>query len=189
MSRRAVIGAEPRIAAQPSEEGLSVGQLMSAARASLLNSLDAELERFGLNSTHFLVLKHLGEGAARSAADLCRLNRYDTGAMTRILDRLEEKGLVRRERGREDRRVVFLRLAPAGRALLPRLLAAGTRVIELGWVPANYPQTSRGRTTAGRCWWPWFLRCYLVWAAYSTVTFKRSISIWPTIAAGSSPKT
>jgi hypothetical protein len=60
MSRRAVIGAEPRIAAQPSEEGLSVGQLMSAARASLLNSLDAELERFGLNSTHFLVLKHLG---------------------------------------------------------------------------------------------------------------------------------
>lgn len=140
MSRRAVIGAEPRIAAQPSEEGLSVGQLMSAARASLLNSLDAELERFGLNSTHFLVLKHLGEGAARSAADLCRLNRYDTGAMTRILDRLEEKGLVRRERGREDRRVVFLRLAPAGRALLPRLLATGTRIIDAhlaGFSPAE----------------------------------------------------
>jgi DNA-binding MarR family transcriptional regulator len=83
-----------------------------------------------LNSTHFVVLKHLGQGAARSAADLCRLNRYDTGAMTRILDRLEEKGLVRRERGREDRRVILLRLAPAGRALLPRLLAAGTRVLE-----------------------------------------------------------
>ena len=130
MSRRPLTAVEPRSAAQPSEEGLSVGQLMSRARASLLNGVDAELERVGLNSTHFVVLKHLGEGAARSAADLCRLNRYDTGAMTRILDRLEEKGLVRRERGREDRRVVLLRLAPAGRALLPRLLAAGTRVIE-----------------------------------------------------------
>ena len=119
-----------RSASQPATEGLGVGQLMSCARASLLNGLDAELERFGLNSTHFVVLKHLGEGAARSAADLCRLNRYDTGAMTRILDRLEEKGLVRRERGREDRRVILLRLAPAGRALLPRLLAAGTRVVE-----------------------------------------------------------
>jgi DNA-binding MarR family transcriptional regulator len=130
MSRRALIGAEPHTAAQPAEAGLSVGQLMSSARASLLNTLDAELERFGLNGTHFLVLKHLGEGAARTAADLCRLNRYDTGAMTRIVDRLEEKGLVRRERGREDRRVVFLRLAPAGRALLPRLMAVGTRVVE-----------------------------------------------------------
>ncbi len=130
MSRRALIASDPRASARSVEEDLSVGQLMSCARASLLHSLDGELERFGLNSTHFLVLKHLGEGAARSAADLCRLNRYDTGAMTRILDRLEHKGLVRRERGREDRRVVILRLAPAGRALLPRLLAAGTRVID-----------------------------------------------------------
>ena len=131
MSRRALIGAELRLAAEPSATGLSVGQLMSRARASLLAGLDAELERFGLNSTQFIVLKHLGEGAARTAADLCRLNHYDTGAMTRILDRLEEKGLVRRERGREDRRVVFLRLAPAGRTLLPRLMAVGTRVLEV----------------------------------------------------------
>jgi DNA-binding MarR family transcriptional regulator len=130
MSRRALVQAEPRAAAQPPEEALSVGQLMGRARASLLNNLDAELERFGLNGTQFAVLKHLGEGAARTAADLCRLNRYDTGAMTRILDRLEEKGLVRRERGREDRRVVFLRLAPQGRSLLPRLMSVGTRVVD-----------------------------------------------------------
>jgi DNA-binding MarR family transcriptional regulator len=130
MSRRAQIGAEQRATTQPSGEALSVGQLMGRARASLLTSLDAELGPFGLNGTQFAVLKHLGEGAARTAADLCRLNRYDTGAMTRILDRLEEKGLVRRERGREDRRVVFLRLAPAGRALLPRLMTVGTRVVE-----------------------------------------------------------
>jgi len=130
MSRRAFLRAEPRSASQAPEEGLSVGQLMGRARASLLTSLDAELERFGLNSTQFAVLKHVGEGTARTAADLCRLNRYDTGAMTRILDRLEEKGLVRRERGREDRRVVFLRLAAPGRALLPKLMAVGTRVVD-----------------------------------------------------------
>ncbi len=130
MSRRALSRADARTLTQPEEAGLSVGQLMSRARASLLTTLDAELERFGLNSTQFIVLKHLGEGAAHTAADLCRLNRYDTGAMTRILDRLEEKGLVRRERGREDRRVVFLRLAPAGKALLPRLMAVGTRVVD-----------------------------------------------------------
>jgi DNA-binding MarR family transcriptional regulator len=146
MSRRALIKDEPRGTVQPSEEGLNVGQLMGHARASLLNSLDAELERFGLNGTQFAVLKHLGEGMARTAADLCRMNRYDTGAMTRILDRLEEKGLVRRERCREDRRVVFLRLAPAGRALLPRLMAVGTRVVDahLAGFSANEIEALKG---------------------------------------------
>jgi len=146
MSRRAPIKAEPRLPVQAAEQGLSVGQLMGRARASLLTTIDAELERFGLNSTQFAVLKHLGEGTARTAADLCRINRYDTGAMTRILDRLEEKGLVRRERCREDRRVVFLRLAPAGRALLPRLMAVGTRVVDahLAGFSANEIEALKG---------------------------------------------
>ncbi|PWF23149.1 MarR family winged helix-turn-helix transcriptional regulator [Corticimicrobacter populi] len=34
-----------------------------------------------------------------------------------ILDRLEDKGLVRRERGREDRRIVFVSVTEAGRTL------------------------------------------------------------------------
>lgn len=34
-----------------------------------------------------------------------------------ILDRLEDKGLVRRERGREDRRIVFVSVTEAGREL------------------------------------------------------------------------
>jgi len=130
MIRRAVIRAEPRAASQPPEEVLSVGFLMGRARMSLLSSLDAQLERFGLTGIQFAVLKHLSEGTARTAADLSRLMSHDTGAMTRILDRLEQKGLVRRERCREDRRVVFLRVAPNGRALLPRLMAVGARVLE-----------------------------------------------------------
>jgi len=96
----------------------------------LLSGLDAELERFAMSAMQFAVLKHLTAGSARTAADLCRLMSYDTGAMTRILDRLEQKGLMRRERCREDRRVVFLRVSPSGRALLPRLMAAGARVLE-----------------------------------------------------------
>jgi DNA-binding MarR family transcriptional regulator len=130
VSRRATIKAEPEAAAQVPEGGLGVGYLMSRARASLLAGLDAELAPFGLNAMQYAVLKQLADGNARTAADLCRYMHYDTGSMTRILDRLEEKGLLRRERCREDRRVVFLRVAPAGRAQLPRLRAAGSRVLE-----------------------------------------------------------
>jgi len=121
---------EAPAAAQLPEGGLGVGYLMARARASLLAGLDAELAPFGLNAMQYAVLKHLADGNARTAADLCRHMYYDTGSMTRILDRLEEKGLLRRERCRDDRRVVFLRVAAAGRAQLPRLRAAGSRVLD-----------------------------------------------------------
>jgi DNA-binding MarR family transcriptional regulator len=121
---------ESRIDSHPPEEGLSVGHLMGRARASLLAGLDEQLLQFGLNGMQFAVLKHLGDGAARTSADLCRSMHYDTGAMTRILDRLEQKGLVRRERCREDRRVVFLHMTPNGCAQLPRYLTVGSRVLD-----------------------------------------------------------
>jgi DNA-binding MarR family transcriptional regulator len=58
-------------------------------------------------------------------ATLARELRTDPGAMTRTLDRLEAKGLCRRERSTEDRRVVHLSLTPAGEAAtapVPQLL-------------------------------------------------------------------
>jgi DNA-binding MarR family transcriptional regulator len=55
---------------------------------------------------------------------------YDNGSMTRLLDRLEHKGLLRRERGTSDRRVVFLRLTSNGRIVLPRLRPVAVRVLE-----------------------------------------------------------
>jgi DNA-binding MarR family transcriptional regulator len=130
MLRRSPIKPEPVTPLQPPEGGLGVGYLMGRARASLLTGLDTELARFGLSGMQFAVLKHLAEGSARTAADLCRFMQYDTGAMTRILDRLEAKGLVRRERSREDRRAVVLRVAPSGRSQLPRLAAVATRVLD-----------------------------------------------------------
>lgn len=146
MSRRAAIKSEAPSPAHLPEEGLSVGYLMGRARASVLSGLDAELARFGLNAMQYAVLKQLAEGKARTAADLCRYMYYDTGSMTRVLDRLEEKGLLRRERCREDRRVVFLRVAAAGRAQLPRLRAAGTRVLDhhlKGFSPAEVDALKR----------------------------------------------
>jgi DNA-binding MarR family transcriptional regulator len=130
MIRRSAIRAERVVVPQAPEEGLSVGYLLGRARASLLSSLDARLERFELSGMQFAVLKHIADGSARTAAELCRFMQYDTGAMTRILDRLEQRGMVRRERSREDRRAVVLRLAPAGRTQLPRLAAVAGQVLE-----------------------------------------------------------
>ncbi|WP_322966166.1 MarR family winged helix-turn-helix transcriptional regulator [Sphingomonas fuzhouensis] len=57
-----------------------------------------------------------GETAAEMARHLC----HDTGATTRVIDVLEERGLVARCRCTDDRRVVRLTLTDAGRAVTER---------------------------------------------------------------------
>ena len=130
MNRRSALRAEVHAAAPAQQEGLSVGYLMSRARASLLSALDRELEPFGLSAMQFAALKHVIQGDADTAAGLCRFMYYDGGSMTRLLDKLEERGLLRRERCADDRRVVYLRVSANGRALLPRLKAVAARVLE-----------------------------------------------------------
>ena len=66
-------------------------QELFSARSTLLTNLDAELEQYGLSGVQYGVLKHLADGTALTAVDLSRLLHYDTGSMTRMLDRLEEK--------------------------------------------------------------------------------------------------
>lgn len=58
-------------------------------------------------------------GRANTAADLARQMQVDTGAVTRMLDRLQAKALVRRERSTADRRIVYLELTDTG-ANVPR---------------------------------------------------------------------
>jgi DNA-binding MarR family transcriptional regulator len=95
----------------------SVGYLLSAVKARLVTALDADLAELGLTGAQFGTLMAIADGEEKTAADICRSTGCDTGAMTRMLDRLEEKGLLRRERSTEDRRVVHIRLTDAGRDL------------------------------------------------------------------------
>ena len=55
-------------------------------------------------------------GLASTVAELARECDLDAGSMTRLLDRLEAKELVRRSRSVNDRRVVNLALTDTGRA-------------------------------------------------------------------------
>ena len=54
---------------------------------------------------------------------------YDPGAMTRMVDRLEAKGLVRRARCPNDRRVVNLELTEEGRVAMPQMKACAVVVL------------------------------------------------------------
>ena len=129
MNRRAEMKTVPGTVAGIPDDEMVIGHLISRARSALLTGLDGELEPFGLTGAQFAVLKNVADGTADTAADLCRTMHYDTGSMTRMLDRLEEKSVLRRERCTEDRRVVYLRITDTGNELLPQLRAAAVHVL------------------------------------------------------------
>lgn len=92
----------------------SAAYLMRQILSLLVTKVDQELEPAGLTSAQWQPLLKLHMGHASTVAELARECRLDAGAMTRMLDRLEAKGLVTRQRSSTDRRVVNLVLTPAG---------------------------------------------------------------------------
>jgi DNA-binding MarR family transcriptional regulator len=102
----------------------AVGALIGLARKTMINKIDAELAPFDVSAAQWLVVLLVGENAVASASGLCDTLAYDPGAMTRLLDRLERKGIVRRVRSPEDRRTIQLELTESGKALYPKIIAA-----------------------------------------------------------------
>jgi len=104
----------------------SVGYVLKRAHALLLDRVESAVAGSGFTFTQWLVLMYLRDGLALNAADLCSQIRHDSGALTRLIDQLEARGLLQRERSREDRRAVQLRLTDTGletvAALIPQVV-------------------------------------------------------------------
>jgi DNA-binding MarR family transcriptional regulator len=61
--------------------------------------------------------------------ELCRHLSLDSGSMTRMLDRLEQKGFLARQRSEADRRQVQLVLTAEGQTLADRLPHIGAEAM------------------------------------------------------------
>ncbi|MDB5943661.1 MAG: transcriptional regulator, MarR family [Ramlibacter sp.] len=94
----------------------SVGYLMRRILNTVATEIEREMGPNGLTNAQWIPLFKLYVGSASTVAELARECQLDAGAMTRMLDRLEAKGLLRRVRSSEDRRVVNLELTDEGRA-------------------------------------------------------------------------
>ena len=99
----------------------SVGYLLNRVRVEFFDALDRELAPMDVTSAQYVIMSQIFHGLADSSAGLCRGISYDPGAMTRMIDRLEAKGLLRRVRNSEDRRAVNLELTGEGRAAFPKM--------------------------------------------------------------------
>lgn len=109
----------------------SLGVLIGLVRTELVRSIETELQASGvdLRFTQFLILKRLALLGPMSASELARSVELDGGAMTRQLDQLEGRGLLRRQPHEQDRRALRIALTPEGEAIWSRMADCNERVL------------------------------------------------------------
>lgn len=88
----------------------------------LSRNITGKITALGLTAPQYRVLRQLRQpgGAALSASELAERLGVTPGNLTGILDRLEQEGLLTRERGVQDRRSLQVSITPAGEALMQR---------------------------------------------------------------------
>jgi|SRR5271156_2284593 DNA-binding MarR family transcriptional regulator len=100
----------------------SVGYLVKRAHSLILDCLEPVFEAHGFTFVQYQVLAWLRDGIAVNPKDICTQFRHNSGALTRVIDQLEERGLLERSRRDRDRRKVELDLTPAGREVIESLV-------------------------------------------------------------------
>ena len=127
--------------AQAYDPEQSVGYLMRRVLSGFVQQIEVEFEPSGLTRAQWLPLFKLSRGDVGTAAEMARVCELDAGATTRLLDRLEDKGLVQRERSDEDRRVVNLSLTREGRQaakVVPEVLSRVHNGALAGFTPEEW---------------------------------------------------
>jgi DNA-binding MarR family transcriptional regulator len=107
----------------------SLGYYLTKARNVLMERTDRAVAPLGLTAQQIGVIITLSAGRASTPFELSRVMSYDSGSMTRLLDRLEKKGFVSRTRSLADRRMVKLELTALGQEAARQLPGLGVDVL------------------------------------------------------------
>ncbi len=97
----------------------SIGYLLRTLRIQMDRAIDVEMAPYDLTGVQWRPLLAIHFGLGDTAAELARVGCVDTGAMTRMLDRLEAKGLLRRSPCPADARIMRITLTAEGSTALP----------------------------------------------------------------------
>ena len=107
----------------------SVGFLLTKARNLVTAEMDTALKDLDITGPQMGILLAMERGLASTPFELSKILSVDTGLMTRMLDKLETKGLLARSRSVDDRRVVNLVLTKKGEEIAAEIPKVAPEVL------------------------------------------------------------
>lgn len=93
----------------------------------MLVEFENSISQYDVTSPQFMILKVIHEGTAATPGAISEVIGVDMGAVTRLIDRLVKKGLLKRRPCTEDRRVCYVDLTDKSRKLMPKLTSAADK--------------------------------------------------------------
>lgn len=120
------------MASRPDPERMALWRELGRTHGAISAALSAQLEaELGLPLSWFAVLDALGEAGGRlRMQDLATSAAVNKSSLTRLIDRMEDAGLVQRERSHDDGRGWFACLTATGRSQLRQAVPLHQRVVQ-----------------------------------------------------------
>lgn len=133
---KALATVEEPAESKPGVTHVGFASLVMQVRLAIIAGVDEEflgcedVASLEVTAAQFAILKNVLRGSAQSACELCKCMDYDRGAMSRMIDRLETKRLIRRVPLAHTRRTMALEVTAAGKAAFPKMEACLDRVVQ-----------------------------------------------------------
>lgn len=108
----------------------TLGFIICHADLKMKNNLLRKLKSFEITTEQWMIMNRLFESGGISQKELSERTLKDQGSLTRTLDRMEKKGLVKRQINPSDRRSFLISLTDKGLAVRNRIVPIAVECIE-----------------------------------------------------------
>jgi MarR family transcriptional regulator, 2-MHQ and catechol-resistance regulon repressor len=118
------------MSADTTATALKLWVVLSRAFAAVEAQVRADVARHGLTMAEFGALEALYHKGPLLVGEVKRKILVSSGGITYVIDRLVEKGLVKRKECPEDRRASYAELTEPGGSMMSRIFPEHARIVE-----------------------------------------------------------
>src|SRR5690606_27166142 len=107
--------------AKDTERALKLFIVLSRGSKVVMEEANKLIESYKLNTTEFAVLELLYHKGRQPIQKIGQKILLSSGSMTYVVDKLEKKGLLERVFCTEDKRITYMSITAAGKALIEEI--------------------------------------------------------------------